>query len=642
VDTNAHTAIGIPVTAGPETIEPGLLVTSDELTGTPTRAGGPMARPAAADTPTTAGNRPPPRDERAGLLTGVLFEGKYQVGPLLGEGGMGQVYRATHLLMRKDVALKVLRPAMSVHPEIVERFRREAESAARLSHPHIISVLDFGRAVDGTFFLVMEFIVGSSLTAALRDGPLPWRRVCRLGMQMLGALGEAHRAGVVHRDLKPDNIMLQVNAAGEENLKIVDFGIAKLVEGGGPQLTAAGLVFGTPSYLSPEQAQGRPVTHHADLYAMGVILFQMLTGRLPFKAASTMELLSLHIQEPPPRVRHLNPDVPAILDELVFRALGKTPEQRPADALEMQETLGAALAAMPEPRNDLAPDAPTTGRLPPPPPPASRGLPKPAKVALAGLTLCVVGGLLYFAITARSSGKSADEPPKSGGAQELESPGGDDDAVSAGLTRVTPRPPASAPRDRTALVQALKTVDGARFSGKDRSLRRSMDTIAGILVQDPGLKNDPALHAHLNNTLLSRNHWHRQLTLKLIREQFSQATPLELKFLLVALNDVKFDTDHRHELYLFLKSRGLTEGIDEEGFWTAQLRWGTSCGLRLEASQWFKEHGHRGNLTILKAEAAKRFFHLHTGSTQSSDCYRPTLLEAVTDAEGRDPGRPTP
>ncbi len=592
---------------------------------------------------------------------------------MLGEGGMGQVYRATHILMRKDVALKVLKPSMSVHSEIVERFRREAESAARLSHPGIIAVLDFGRSLDGTFYLVMEFLEGHALTRALRDGAMDWARVCRLGVRMLDALAEAHRAGVVHRDLKPDNIMLQVNAAGEESLKIVDFGIAKLVEDGGPQLTAAGLVFGTPSYLSPEQAQGQPVTFAADLYAMGVILFQMLTGRLPFKAASTMELLAMHIQDPPPRVRDLVPGVPEALDELVLRALGKRPGDRPQGAAEMSAALARILEAAPMMPSVAAVTAPSTAAvtgpsaaavtapvpIPPPPPPPSMAAPSagpgharpgarltPARLALAVIGVGALAGLLIFAISSMRSRKAsgpaappAETASKAAGAAPMDAAPGMETGMGGAAGARTPDIP---PPDRTRLEAALKSGDHARFSGKDKSIRKSIEALSNALRSDPALLADPALHAHLNASLLGRNHWHRQLTMKLIREHYAEASSDEVRFLLVALNDEKFDTDDRHELYTFVRSRGLSGGIDEEGYFTQQLRWGTSCEHRLEAARWFKEHGHRGNVAFLKAEAEKRSFHLASGVTQSSDCYRAVLQEAVSAAEGRTPAKAAP
>ncbi|MBU1243068.1 protein kinase [Myxococcota bacterium] len=731
VEATAHTVLGLPVTAEPstvaqgpvnkipepppETMDPGLLVTRDSQTG----------HAQSGDAPTTAGRKAPAPIGKTGLLTGTLFEGKYQVGALLGEGGMGQVYRATHILMRKDVALKVLKPAMSVHSEIVERFRREAESAARLSHPGIIAVLDFGRSMDGTFYLVMEFLEGHSLSRALREGPMDWRRVCRLGILMLDALAEAHKAGVVHRDLKPDNIMLQVSAAGEESLKLVDFGIAKLIEDGGPQLTAAGLVFGTPSYLSPEQAQGQPVTHAADLYAMGVILFQMLTGRLPFKASSTMELLAMHIQEPPPHVRDLVPGVPEALDQLVLRALGKKPGDRPGDAAGMASALADLLQTA-----ESVPAAPVP--MPPPPAPAAAitppaagtvlsagavtastgsGVPgRPRILLFAGLAVvCVLAiglGLAFSGVFSGSSTPSGARPPVAGQDTPVKSDAGTprevpgDVAMATGMTSPqelarleaalkgtgpagsdnpgSASAPESLQRARLGLVAegkarltlasiaqlekgpAVELVRNLRewiewfpqdaqlhlrlglARARLRDFRKSLDSLGKALQIDPLLKREKALHAVLNHNLILGTHWQRQLTLRLIREHYMKATPEEVSFLLVALNDDKFDTDHRYELHKFVTARGFSRGIDEERFWTAQLSGSTTCRNRLEAAGWFRKNGHRGNVAFLKAEAAKRFFHLSSGTTQSSDCYRAVLLDAVTAAAGREPGKTAP
>ncbi|MGM0596384.1 MAG: serine/threonine protein kinase [Myxococcota bacterium] len=275
-----------------------------------------------------------------GPLTGRFFEGKYKVGKLLGEGGMGQVYKATHVMMRSEVALKILLPDFIQKTDIVERFRREAESASRLNSPNIINVKDFGRSEDNIFYLVMEYVDGISLGNHFLDAPFNWRRSCRLMIQILQALDLAHQNGIIHRDLKPDNIMIVEDKGGEELVKILDFGIAKLNENTNDiQVTKAGMIFGTPTYLSPEQAQGKTVTFAADIYSAGILLYQMVTGRLPFESESTINLINAHINEPPPRPSQYVNSLPEGLESIILKSLSKNPRERFNSAYHMQVAL---------------------------------------------------------------------------------------------------------------------------------------------------------------------------------------------------------------------------------------------------------------------------------------------------------------
>ena len=721
VDVEAHTHLGMPLTPppvmvplepgsgplkhdsaplDPHDLDPGPYLTPEpppEHRERPTRELAIAASPEGhSDEVSTAvlRHRKPPADLSEGPLSGSLFEGKYKVGPLLGEGGMGQVYLATHVMMRKDVALKILHPTMGLRPEIVERFRREAESAARLTHRNIISVLDFGRATDSTFYLVMEFVEGESLSRAMIGGAMNWRRVCRLGIQMLSALEEAHKAGVVHRDLKPDNIMIQLDAGGEEHLKILDFGIAKLAESeGGVQVTQAGMIFGTPSYISPEQAQGKNVTHKADLYAMGVILFQMLTGRLPFEAPSPIDLLGKHIHEAPPRVRSLVPELPPALEMLILKTMSKKPDDRPQDAFEMRTVLGRLLE-MDSYRKTMS--VPIRARM-------DDFLTSRAGKALFGLiALALLGGVLYFifspllkspsgrsdlartgdAMNASDGGdpKNTGDPtgpsgPKSAAMILLES-GKLEEALKTAQDALTANPgsevaSAELRQVRTAVVaegkktfsdEMIMVTDMRVFEEKvvllrkwigwfpqdgelqfllaltyarGKDLRKSIDLMSKALMLDPTLKKHKAVPSYINRNLLSSTHWIRYNTLKLIMENFGQDKPEDLKFLLTALNDDKFDADHRYDLYQWLKSHGVTEGITEESFWMSQLRWSVSCKNRLEASNWFSQNGHRGHVDFLKFEAGKKVFPMGTGRNMSTSCYRKQLAEAVEACQKR-------
>ena len=280
-------------------------------------------------------------------LIGVVLGERYRVVSRIGIGGMGAVYRAEHTTLKRDLAVKVLLPEIGGKDEFVRRFQREAESASRLAHPNIITVIDFGRSPEGLLFLVMEFLDGVSLTSIVRQGPVPVPRAVAIVSQMLDGLEHAHNAGVVHRDLKPDNIMLVEREGRADVVKILDFGIAKVTdpEGTREALTQAGVIFGTPEYLSPEQALGETVDARADLYATGVILFEMLTGRRPFESEDKVKIISMHLSHPVPAISSVTPGitVPAALSELVSQALEKQRDNRFLSAAAFRAALGDAV-----------------------------------------------------------------------------------------------------------------------------------------------------------------------------------------------------------------------------------------------------------------------------------------------------------
>ncbi|MBZ4416437.1 serine/threonine-protein kinase [Myxococcus sp. RHSTA-1-4] len=282
---------------------------------------------------------------------------KYRVEALIGEGGMGKVYRARQLALDKVVVLKVLRQTLLSDERTVQRFQREAKAASRLNHPNSISVLDFGQAEDGALFIAMEYVAGQDLHQILsREWPLGEARVVRLVTQVLSALSDAHGAGVIHRDLKPENIMVERRKEGDF-VKVLDFGIAKITDStdDGPALTRAGFVCGTPEYMSPEQARGSALDHRSDLYAVGVILYQLMTGLLPFESDSAVGFATKHLTEEPPPPTRRRPDarISPGMERLILRALSKSPDDRPANA----EAFKAELLAVDKERRraDAAP-----------------------------------------------------------------------------------------------------------------------------------------------------------------------------------------------------------------------------------------------------------------------------------------------
>jgi serine/threonine protein kinase len=284
-----------------------------------------------------------------------VLSDRYRIDRTIGEGGMGAVYQAEHLHMHKRLAVKVLHPEMSRLPEIVARFEREAMAAGHIDHPNVATASDFGKLPDGSFFLVLEYLEGKSLRDVIREGPLPIERALHITRQIASALERAHTLGIVHRDLKPEDVMVLERGGDRSFVKVLDFGIAKVpVEAlGAPPskaegqtsakaLTQLGAIFGTPDYMAPEQTKGEGVDGRADLYALGIVLFEMLTGRVPFVSESPIVVLAMHVTAPVPSFASVgHPEVPAAVESLVGRLLSKDPRGRYADAAELLVAIDA-------------------------------------------------------------------------------------------------------------------------------------------------------------------------------------------------------------------------------------------------------------------------------------------------------------
>ncbi len=283
-------------------------------------------------------------------LIGIVLDDKYRLDELLGQGGMGAVYRATHLLIERPVAVKVLSQRLIADESARERFRREARAAGRLQHTNAVAVTDFGETRDGLVYLVMELLEGRPLREVLaRESPLDPARAVSLMMQISAAVEAAHEAGIIHRDLKPGNIFLVQRPDSPYIVKVLDFGIAKLAtsdEAGGElrfhdTLTGTGVMIGTPRYMSPEQCDGAQLTPASDVYSLGVILYEMLTGQTPFNAATPLSLALKHSSESPRPPRELVAAIPPALEGVVLHALEKKPEERAGDAGEFRRELFA-------------------------------------------------------------------------------------------------------------------------------------------------------------------------------------------------------------------------------------------------------------------------------------------------------------
>ena len=298
--------------------------------------------------------RPLDKTEKIGLI----IDGRYRIDGLIGRGGMGSVYKAEHVSIRRAVALKLLHPSLAMVPEVAKRFEREALAIGRISHPNCVDVSDFGTLDDGSLFLVMEYLEGRSLGDEIdekkRIAPM---RALHILRHVLKGLGHAHDVDIVHRDVKPENVLLVEYQGDTSFAKILDFGIAKLLGAaqeaeGEVKLTQAGVAFGTPVYMSPEQAVGNPVDGRADLYAASVVAYEMITGKTPFYSDDKLEVLSMHTTRPVPPMNETAPDlvVPREIEELIRRGLAKRPSERFADADEYIAALDAVVRSLTAPR----------------------------------------------------------------------------------------------------------------------------------------------------------------------------------------------------------------------------------------------------------------------------------------------------
>lgn len=284
-------------------------------------------------------------------LVGKTFAERYEIIELVGRGAMGIVYKARHKFMNKIVAIKVLHPYLLSDVNNLKRFRHEAQAASALEHPNVIRIFDFGLTTSGEAFLVMELLQGASLDVVLREETcLPVARSMRIFLQCCDALEHAHAHGIVHKDLKPSNIVLSSERSGTESVRIVDFGIAKFMssDGTAPSLTQSGVIVGSPNYMSPEQCQGFPVDTRCDIYSFACLMYETLSGRPPFQGSST-DVMYKHVHETPQSLRKLQPQlyIPETLDNIVLKSLAKQPNGRHQSIRELKEDLLSFCASSP-------------------------------------------------------------------------------------------------------------------------------------------------------------------------------------------------------------------------------------------------------------------------------------------------------
>jgi len=411
----------------------------------------------------------PPASPAADPMIGTVIDERYRVDGLLGEGGMGSVYVAEHLKLHKRVALKVIHPEFAGDGELAARFAREAMASAQLDHPHVASALDFGTLPEGSAYLVMELVKGESLSNLIEDGSaLPWAQACEVGAQIADALAAAHAAGIVHRDLKPDNVLIEPRDDGSLLAKVLDFDIARVMTEGkkapagaapGKNLTRVGTVMGTPGYMAPEQAMGEEVDFRADLYALGVCMWELLVGQKLYDGHDLTAIVTQQLTVTPQDVVAASGDaaIPEDLGALVGALLSSKPTDRPGSAsvvrdLLRQHALRASFTDMSPEGVDPTGRVPTTGGAPGTEPtmlasaePQIPNLPKLQGKALAlGCAGLAALALLVTIAMVASGGDDTPADPKA-------------TAAEPGLIRELLSPAAPVPPEVTARVEAMQS-----------------------------------------------------------------------------------------------------------------------------------------------------------------------------------------
>jgi len=438
-------------------------------------------------------------------VTPTAYNGRYELLTHIARGGMAEVYLARDLLLDRSVALKVLFPELSIDHLFVERFRREAQAAARLSHPNIVSVYDWGQA-DTTYFIVMELVDGEALSTLLRaQGALPPERAVSIAMAVASALDYAHRHGVVHRDIKPGNVLL----AEDGQVKVTDFGIARAANAD-DSLTQTGAVMGTASYFSPEQAQGESLDGRTDIYSLGVVLYEMVTGQVPFRAETPLAIAYKHVREDPVPPRALNPAVAPDLDAVILKCLEKDPNRRYQNAESLRQDLqrfvsGRGVAAVQEARSTvLAPVAAfaDTGEVPVVTDTgggSDEERPRRGLLAvlgtLLGLVLLAIAALVLYktgvigqssgivvpAVTGKTLGEAEAALREAGLSWKIQ---GVNQAGDARVVAQSPAPPAKVPPggsvllDTTLITVPIPAVDGLQVAAATRKLEQDGFVVA--------------------------------------------------------------------------------------------------------------------------------------------------------------------
>jgi tetratricopeptide (TPR) repeat protein len=567
-------------------------------------------------------------------LLGTLLDDRYLLLAGLGEGGMGQVYQARHVLMDKPVAIKVLHAELAHLPDLTKRFEREAQSSSRLNDPHIITVTDFGRTGDGQHYLVMELLEGESLADRIDGhGALPAAIALRIARQILKGLTHAHSQGVIHRDLKPENVMLVQHGDETDFVKILDFGIAKLADGGsGENLTRSGVVFGTPKYLSPEQALGDEVDGRADLYAVGIILWEMLVGAPPYAGETAMETMSLHLTGDVPRLG-AHGAFPRGLQHVIDRALAKKPADRFQEAGEFLAALEAIDPDGPEEKPGSARIVRTPERTASP-----RGGGAGGRGWLAFLVLVMLLTTAAAAVVAIQSGALIDNPWKQGAKRpEHDTRSAEDRGLDLARRQLADNRAAEA---ATTVREVLKEnpssslahllLGHARFLSAERA--EAMDSYELALTAEPGHIGDGRLGEHLRTAL----DWESSRAMAaLLLARFGGDEGLAL--MVEMCNSAMFPPEKRQAAREALKETGHGDRIDWLVSLTADFNQQIRCKERREIIAEMEAVGDPGFLPLL-GEYRPEVVRKGRRRVTTNPCIGPDVLRAIATIEGKKAG----
>lgn len=519
-------------------------------------------------------------------LVGKTVAGRYRVDALIGVGGMAAVFRAHHEGLKRDVALKVLHPNLSANSEMSARFEREARSASRLDHPNCVQVTDFGATEDGMMYMVMQLLEGAELTGMLQER-LESTRAVELVMQILRGLEHAHGKGVVHRDIKPENVFVTQDHDGEEVLKLVDFGIAKLTDATiDTHKTSAGLVFGTPAYMSPEQAMGVEADSRADLYSTGILFYQMLAGRLPIDNEDPVALVRMQVSvDPDP----LPSRVPPVIAGVVARMLEKDRDRRFQTATEVIETLESIeLMMIDEHVSDIEITVPgssetATGVRVSPPVEAAAVAPPPAASARWKWAAGAVAAVLIAASIGVISRGGDDDDAEVTQTRTAVSEASESHGSAAIADKDGHRPPPAVLAEVDRLLLAKKATDAVKLLeplreqfpddatlvwrlGKAMALRRkkteqALELYSEALEADPGLVDNKEFYAELHDLLRTKGA--RKYALAFSLEHHGEHGD---KYLLETVNDEKdpLQYDKRHDVLDALRKNADNEPLINE------------------------------------------------------------------------------
>lgn len=552
------------------------------------------------------------------LCEGDLIDGRYRVLELLGRGGMGTVYKAEHVTIRRVVAVKLLHPFLARIPEVSRRFEREAFAIGRIAHPNCVNVSDFGRLDDGSLFLVMEYLEGCSLGDALTErSHIDPARALRILRHVLAGLGHAHDNGIVHRDVKPENVVLIDHDGDPDFAKILDFGIAKLMGGaaqddGGGKLTQAGVAFGTPIYMSPEQAVGNPIDGRADLYAATVMAYEMIAGQPPFQSEDKIEVMSMHTSKPVPLVSEIAPDVylPSAVERLLQRGLAKRPGDRFPDArayiaaidevldeisspielrLSSMEPLVTPMAGLPQVTSEPEPISTPAATAEPAPAPTARGIVSapwsrlawPPSRRLIAFALAAVLSITIIVVLA--SGGEREKPAATVAPQSDAGPEIDAAPPLSLAEQAAQKLDQGQPQE---VVEMLTADEGAvagdaaaqlQLGHAYASLRQYPQALASYraaLDIDPALADNPKL---LPNLLLMRNDRSIDVVIGAATLMFDKLQGEEAQALLIELASRAERTLLRHRAVEEAEARGVSDRIGWADSLMMDLEDGKTC-----------------------------------------------------------------